>query len=64
LEDEMNVRESYEELKRLYPRLARLCSYERFTVLADCVMEPRKDDSRLRPGEAEHVFMRVINDFL
>jgi hypothetical protein len=62
----MNVRESYEELKRLYPNLARLCSYERFVVLADRVMESRTKTGsfRLEAGEAEHVFMRVINDFL
>jgi len=62
----MNVRESYEELKRLYPNLARLCSYERFVVLADRVMEAstKSGEFRLKHGQAEHVFMRVINDFL
>jgi hypothetical protein len=63
----MNVRESYEKLKELYPNLARLCSYERFVVLADRVMEIEAKsggDFILKPGQAEHVFMRVINDFL
>jgi hypothetical protein len=62
----MNARESYEELKRLYPNLARLCSYDRFLALADRVMESSAKSGafRLEPGQAEHVFMRVINDFL
>ncbi len=65
------IEEQFNKLKELYPVLSRKCSKERFEALAHKIMEAnsREDSSYqeaklLHEGQIEHIFMRVINDFM